>query len=124
VPAASTPTPTLTPGATPEEQKITDVLLYPNPFDPAGAQDIYIMFTAARKDSDTVRLKIYTAAFRLIREVVFAQADAQGIMNSGRIQCPRYRLGRLANGSYYYLIILEKNGKQTRSNGNNLIILK
>jgi hypothetical protein len=85
---------------------------------------LYIAFDAAQKDSDRIRLKIYTVALRLVKVVDFTGAEAQSIFSRGNLQCAPRQLAELANGSYYYIIIAEKSGKQVRSKAQALIILK
>jgi hypothetical protein len=97
---------------------------YPNPFNPRLYNELRVAFNIAQKDSDRISLRIYTAAYRRVLEVVYEGAEAQDAANRGYLQCATRKIARLANGSYYYLVISEKEGKETRSRINTLVILK
>jgi hypothetical protein len=118
------PTPTNTPTIQPERQAITDLLPFPNPVNPLVSAYLYIGFTAARIDSDSIKLKIYTSGQRLVRTVEYKGTDAQNILIASRFRCEAAELSGLANGTYYYMLTAEKAGEVARSKVDKIVILK
>jgi len=118
IPSATyTPTPTNTPiPPDAKEQEIKDVFVYPHPYE-AKADSLKIKFTLKKRTSE-VRLKIYSSAFRLIREVEIGKALYAGT-HVGEIKAAQMR--QLANGTYYF-VIMDSEG--TRSKADKIIILK
>jgi hypothetical protein len=90
--ATASPTLTLTPAA---------ILMktYPNPVNPF-TNDLYLAFYL-NKDSNDVRMAIYTTALRHIRDI---QVGA-GISGQNIAIIPGKRLQGLARGTYYYSVI-------------------
>jgi len=110
-----TPTNTLIPSDA-KEQEIKDVFVYPHPYD-ARADSLKIKFTLKKRTSE-VRLKVYSSAFRLIKEVEIGKALYAGT-HVGQIKASQLR--QLANGTYYFVLI---DGEGTRSKSDKLIIVK
>lgn len=78
-------------------------------------------FTITR-DADRIRLKIYTADFRAIKEMEWDGDFQAGEVNRS---IAMRNFGDLANGTYYYLISAEmKQGGTIKSRPDTLIILK
>jgi hypothetical protein len=72
----------------------------------------------------SVKIRIYTAAFRLIREIERNTAEA-AFGNRMSAAIPQYAIGTLANGTYYYVItVLDDLGKETRSLPKTMMVLK
>ena len=115
-------TPTYT--ATPAAQAIENLKPYPNPVYP-GTNQVNFRFTLNQKDCDRIGLRIYTASYRLIREVVYENPALATIINNGLIMYSTTdNFKGLANGTYYYFIYVEKNKVETRSRIDKIIILK
>lgn len=105
--ATLTATPTFTPTAcaaclppatpTPAVFTITGPIIYPNPF--YGTGRVYSRFNASRSGSG-MKLRLYTAAFRLIKEESLPDCQA-GVVT---VQLDENMLKPLADGMYYYVI--------------------
>ncbi len=112
-------TATITPTPTPsdsKEQEIKDILLYPNPYD-AKNGNLKIKYTITKR-AQTVKLLIYSSAFRLIREIEIGREMHAGT-RIGEVKASQIKT--LANGTYYF-VITESEGK--RSKADEIIILK
>jgi len=83
-----------------------------------------VTFKAARVDAEKIILKIYTPSQRLVRQKVFEGAEAYNAMQAMRIRCENSVLSGLANGTYYYVIILEKDKKAVKSGADKVVIIK
>jgi hypothetical protein len=116
---------TQTPNATvaPTGVTIGPVKPYPNPLNPK-LWPLKIAVYITPSDIDSITLKIYTAAYRLIRQQVFEGAEAQEIAVSGILQYDSSNLIDLSDGSYYYVVIAEKGRVKVRSKVDKIIILK
>jgi|GEM_PF-2423556 len=112
-----TPTPTDT--AIPsdaKEQEIKDVTLYPHPYDGKNG-NLKIMYTL-KKRASSVKLRIYSSAFRLIREDEIGKSVYAGT-HIGEIKAAK--LSVLANGTYYF-VVTDSGG--ARSKADKLILIK
>ncbi len=112
-------TATITPTPTPsdaKEQEIKDILLYPHPYD-AAKDNLKIMYTITKR-AQSVKLLIYSSAFRLIREVEIGRALYAGT-HIGEVKASQIR--QLANGTYYFVV---KDNEGKRSKADKLIVLK
>ena len=115
-----TATPTIIPFEEEKELKIQDVLIFPHPFNPKKSDNLRINFYLTQYCNE-VRIKIYTAAFRLIKSEVFiSNTDA------GRKQCllDSQKLQDMSSGLYYFVLEAEKESKKARSKADYLVILK
>jgi len=121
-----TATPTLTATPTPDTQEIKELIPYPNPFDPnhPAARPMRIALKIAQHNVDDIYFRLYTAQARLIRELRYSGADAVQIAQGGVLVCPLKHLEGLANGTYFYVVITETEGKQTMSKRDKIIIMK
>ncbi|HRQ44901.1 MAG TPA: GH116 family glycosyl hydrolase [Candidatus Goldiibacteriota bacterium] len=117
----ATPTYTRVPA---DKQQITEVLPYPNPFNPALYNYIRISFKIAQPDTKRLALRIYSSSYRLIREVAYEQAALTQIVNRGYIQYESKHLESLSNGTYYFVLIAGGQGDETRSKVEKMIIIK
>src|ERR1035437_6519441 len=104
------PVPTDTP--TPVEVKV-----WPCPVDP-DTQDMYVGFDLTGQPA-SVRFKVYTKAFRLIKNIVIT-GTVPGVMNEGKVN--REYLSGMANGIYLYVIESMVNGGIKRSKIKEFII--
>lgn len=120
------PTYTYTPTHEPTKDvlRITDVITYPNPYNPDAGQEITFAFDITRPDIERLSLRIYTVNYRLVRETVFEQGALEGALNSKKFNYPMGEFSRLANGIYFYILIAERKGEAARSNIGKLIVLK
>lgn len=119
-----TQTATLTPTVTPSAQEIVSVKPYPNPILP-GTAEVFFEFTLAQKNIKTIGVRIYTPAFRLIREAVYEQAAKDLIVNAGRLRYDASNFTGMARGGYYYyLYVISDNNVMTRSKTDKIIILR
>ena len=69
-------------------------------------------------------IRIYTAAFRLVKQHVFEQAEVQQMITQGYLSLDISELEDLSEGIYYYVIITDNQGMTERSEVDKLIILK
>ena len=108
-----------------DKLEITQLLPYPNPFNPSISGAIAKFgFEITQRNINSLSLRIYTSGYRLVKEVVLTDAALQTVINRRYIEYAAEDLMSLANGTYYYLIIAEKDGEQVRSKIDKLIILK
>jgi hypothetical protein len=119
-----TPTITLTPTMTPDKQGIDNILVYPNPFNPAMNPVLNFGFTLRQKDCDSAGIRIFTDSFRKIRDEKVSGSDKDTAINNARLVVQAYKFGNLASGTYYYYIYAEKSGITTRSKVDILIIIR
>ena len=95
-------TPTFTPAA-----METGEIVYPNPYDPSKG-DLNIIYSVS-DSSDTIKVRFYTRAFRLILEESL-YPSAAGI-NKGAISAGL--MNGFANGVYFYSVFSsDKNGEK------------
>jgi len=122
VPPVNTPVPLATPTFThvPDGDaiKITDVLVYPHPLN--GKDDIRFFFNL-EKSTDSVYLKVYSSAFRLIKNVKIAGPCTAG-NNYGKAS--KALTKELANGTYYFILEGKNGNEKGSSKIDKLIILK
>jgi hypothetical protein len=107
-------TPTFTPAA-----METGEIVYPNPYDPSKG-DLNIIYSVS-DSSDTIKVRFYTRAFRLILEESL-YPSAAGI-NKGAISAGL--MNGFANGVYFYSVFSsDKNGGEKHGIINKVIILR
>lgn len=111
----STVTPVPTEGKTPE---IKDVEVYPLPFGKKG--NVYFEFTLT-KNMNSVELKIYSSAFRLLKRVDVSSACVPGRKKSA---VAAGEFGNLANGTYYFVLEGNSSDGYVKSKTEKMIILK
>jgi len=113
-----TPTPAIQEG---EKQEITDVFIYPHPFNPES--DILKMNISFKlsKSTQSVKIRIYSAAFRLISEAEISANCTPGI-NTGSIN--RGKLKNLSAGTYYFVLIADDGEGEVKSKVDKMIIMK
>jgi len=92
------------------------VLFFPNPYNYTGKP--YIRFTLS-KSAESLKIKLYTVALRFIGELIIEQRPISGINN-----IPIDNFPKLANGTYYYIIIIKNKEINFKSKINKLIILR
>jgi len=119
-PQASGVTPTLTVTATPQSKK---PLPYPNPWHRGWGHGLTIRYNFIQ-GIDKITIKVYSSSFRLVEQDVFTEAQMQQIIAQGYVSLDTTALDGLAAGTYYYVIIIDNNGKTERSEVDKLIILK
>lgn len=104
-----------------ENFKITDVLIYPNPYNPELGMPLTIRADFSQKHRK-IKVKLYTPSLRCIRTFDFPDSPWAGerslsVASSG--------IAGLANGNYYYIITAEnEKGEKAKSKIPSLIILK
>jgi hypothetical protein len=96
---------------------------YPNPINPHRAPELIISYYFT-PGIDRVTIRIYTAAFRLVKQHVFEQAEVQQMITQGYLSLDISELEDLSEGIYYYVIITDNQGMTERSEVDKLIILK
>ncbi len=112
------PTPTATESDKLEFIKEKPIIAYPNPS--RGLSDIYIKFSISKK-ADSVSIRIYSMALRLIIEKVYIKNLMQG---ENQVNISKNDLNGLANGTYYYVIwVRDKSGKEVKSSIEKMIII-
>jgi len=120
----STFTYTPTPTATSKVLEVTDLLPYPNPYDPIAQPFLRIKVKVTQKDVESLSVRIYSSAQRLIDEKVFEGQALTQILSGDCIYYQSETLKNLSNGTYYYVIMVTKDGKEVRSKIDKVIILK
>ena len=113
-----TPTSTVNAALPPKNPK-----LYPNPLNPLKAPELIISYNFAQ-GIDRVTVKIYTVSYRLIREYVFDESQMQQIILQGYVKYDTTQLAGLSNGTYYYVVITDNQGKAEKPVVGKFIILK
>jgi hypothetical protein len=97
----------------------TQEIVYPNPYDPSKG-DLNIIYNVS-DPSDTVKVRFYTRALRLVMEESLYPAAAG--MNKGSIHANL--LNGLSNGIYFYAVVSrDKNGAEKSGVINKVIILR
>src|ERR1035437_4878494 len=117
-----TATPTRTPvPVDAKDLKITDELVYPNPYNPGLGIPMGIRADFSQKHRNTM-VEIYTSALRHIKEFKFPDSPWAG---ERTLSIPDSSFVGLASGSYYYIITTEnENGEKAKSAISKHIILK
>ncbi len=125
--ATKTPTPalstaTMTPIAVPTGVlTVGTVLPYPNPINPT-VWPLNIRVNVTTDNIDSMKVKIYTTAYRLIMQKEF---DGPSVENGvATLTFDIKDLYNLSEGAYYYVVIAEKGGVTVRSKVDKIIILK
>jgi len=119
----SVPTNTFTPTpvATEAELKVKDQLVYPNPVNPGDNPYIFVKYYATRNYKE-VHFRMYSSALRLVDEIAYKNSYTAG---THVIPIPDKHFQGLANGAYYYMILLiDNDGKEARGPVGKIIILK
>ena len=120
-PTIPTPTYTVTPVIQEgDKQKITDVMVFPHPYNASKNPYAGIKFNLA-KSAAVVKIRLYSSAFRLLEESDIAKNCHPG-SNIGAIS--GRRLSTMSNGTYYFVLISEDNAIEVRSKVDKLIIMK
>lgn len=125
----ASPTQVYTNTPTPEiegEFKFDDsfkIVIYPNPQKTGGELKIRYKI---KGEEEYVAVRIYTKAYRLIREITYKKSkiikDVDGIRE---IQVGKEYIKDMASGIYYYVILgVNKDGKEIISKINEFIIIK
>ncbi len=120
---ATTYTGTVTPTVIPTQSTpaILNPVIYPNPYNPTGSGDLHIKFQITQEIKN-ISLKIYTVAFRLVKEETW-----EGDFQAGEIEedIAPGELYKLANGTYYFLLTAEtSDGKTLKGKPATIIILR
>jgi len=89
------------------ETGIEEILVYPNPV--AKGDDLKIRVKITNK-VEKIKVKIWTVGFRLIM-----QEEEEGRAGENVINIGREKIKNLANGTYYYVIIIEDKDKKINS---------
>ena len=97
---------------------------YPNPINPLITPYLKIAVNITPVDIDSITLKIYTVSYRLIREETFEGTEAEEIAESGILEYDSSNLADLSDGTYYFVVIVEKDGVKVTSKIDAIIILK
>ncbi len=99
---------------------INNVLVYPNPMK-AGKDVLYFNLDLTQQPQ-SVSVKIYTEAFRLIKDKTW---PASAITGRYTVCFSEGELGKLARGIYYYILTAKDNkGKQLKSKPGVFIVLR
>ena len=116
-------TSTNTPAPTSEILEVIIVKPYPNPYNPEKDGDLRIGCKITQTDFDNLVIRIYTAGYRLIKEItpnnITEIASQEYIMDINASN-----LKALSNATYYYYIAVTKNNSEKKSKIDKLIILK
>jgi len=124
-PGYATPVPTATPS---DELKIKDDKLLPYP-NPANGGDVSIKFALTR-NAKSVTFKLYTSASRLVRELEIPASKINMGLNGLKtgdniITVPAESFKDIANGTFYYILILEDDkGNTVKSKVDKIVIIK
>ena len=111
----ATPTATSLP-ADADEQKIEDIFVFPHPYN-SDEGNMRVRYKITKRASE-INLKIYSASFRLIKEI---QIGADLYAGEHTAEVSRRKMNLFANGSYYFVI---KDDTAASSKLQKLIILK
>ncbi len=96
------------------------VVIYPDPII-AGKGPLSMLISADQKPA-YVKLRVYTASFRLIHEATW---DSSGITGSYVVTEGADKFANLGSGSYYFVVfVTDQQGRVTRSKAGPLIILR
>ncbi|HRQ45231.1 MAG TPA: hypothetical protein PLB12_12865, partial [Candidatus Goldiibacteriota bacterium] len=77
-----------------------------------------------QKDVESLSVRIYSSAQRLIDEKVFEGQALTQILSGDCVYYQSDMLKKLSNGTYYYVIMVNKDGKEVRSKIDKIIIIK
>jgi len=110
---------TATPEPVSEELKITDVIPYPNPFNPEKDEKLKIGLGITQLNVDKYSVTIYTSGYRMIKEI-----KKEIPLRQNYIEIDTKDLQSLSNGTYYYYVIITKGNKEAKSKIDKLIIMK
>lgn len=103
------------------KQMITEVIIYPNPYNPEiSAAGPYFRFKLA-KNAGEVMIRIYSSSFRLIKAVKFEGIFTAGL-NRGYTRAEDFK--NLSNGTYYFVLTADSTSGKAVSKADKLIILK
>src|SRR5208337_1838053 len=99
---------TMTPEATVEPTGVVigPIMPYPNPLNPI-IWPLKIAVQITPSDIDSITLKIYTMAYRLIKEQIFEGTEVQKIGDGVILTYDGDNLRDLSEGAYYYVVIAE-----------------
>jgi len=97
---------------------------YPNPYNPGWGFPLKIWLNITTEDVDGITIKIYTVAYRLVKEKQFDGSDAQQVAQDGIIRFESGELQELSPGTYYYVVTASKGGVKARTSIDKIIILK
>nr|HPH54050.1 hypothetical protein [Bacteroidales bacterium] len=114
-----TPTEIVTPAPTESmDPKITDLLVYPNPYT-EGKLRIKCKIS---KRTRGVSFKLYSASFRLLKEYNNTNPQMNGEVI---VEVPEQNFKNLSNGTYYYMLSAETEaGSKIKSKADKFIIMK
>jgi hypothetical protein len=115
-----TATYTITPQPEGDKQKITDVLIFPHPYDASKKPYAGIRFNLAKR-ADLVKIRLYSSAFRLLQEADVAKNCNPGV-NMGAVS--GRKLSKMSNGTYYFVLVTNDDSKEIKSKIDKLIIMK
>jgi len=102
-----------------EKLEIKDVIISPNPANMKTNLNIKFEIT---KRINYANIRIYTAAMRLIYEMVVEKEYAQG---NNTIIIEAKKLNQMGNGVYYYILtVKDKQNKEARYNRGKMVIIK
>jgi hypothetical protein len=103
-----------------QQQTINNVVVYPDPYNP-DKDNLKIKFEITQP-CKTIKIKIYTTGYRLIKQITQPRNYNSGDNN---IEIEGRYINKLANG-VYYLIITVKNleGKEINSKPQILVIIR
>jgi hypothetical protein len=120
-----TASPTSTPPASPTLTSTpaagsVKIIVYPNPII-AGKDPLNLLITAPQKPA-SVKLRIYTSAFRLIHEAVW---DSSGITGDYVVTESADKFANLGSGTYYFIVfVTDTQNKVTNGKVSPLIIIR
>jgi hypothetical protein len=96
-------------------------MVFPNPYFLKTGDDLRLRFDATQ-NVKKVKLRIYSSGLRRVREKIW-----DGVYTAGRVdmQVAIKEFDKLANGTYYYVVIGENDsGQEAKSRPEAIIILK
>jgi len=105
-----------------QQPAISNLVVYPNPFNPEKDKEINIEFKISQQNVDKIIIRIYTSGYRLIKEEEFDKEKAILIAAQGYVRMQGLNI--LANGVYYYYIKLHINNNEYKSKIDKIIILR
>lgn len=116
---------TNTPTATPTHQAVViaddgGVYIYPNPFSPLKQQGITVAYEADTRHT-SVEFLVYSVSYRLALKKVIAVNNDAGLHS---VFIGRQVFKSLANGTYYYVVVLKQGNEVQKLKPGSLIIIK
>jgi len=113
---------TETPAATQQESdsdklEIKDFEFAPNPY---NSGNLLISFTV-NKSTGNVKFRLYTGSFRLIREINLKLTPGAGVKT---FNIPETKIGNLANGTYYPVLLAEGGSQKAISGIKTLVVIR